>query len=147
MEYTVEQQPHGILLFLSSNNSDSVYQNTSYEFTVDLPGRINLIGDWVASLTEFHGVIAKNQTFIDVYINILSESFVGDRKGSIARRVFRTAKGNQRVFYQAFTSDYYIPLKLNQFENIKVEIVGEKGESLAPVREDTHLVLSIKPAE
>lgn len=145
MELQVDQYPQGIVIYGSSDNSSDIYSNNAYNFSINLPERLKFHGDWVAAITEFEGVIPNNSRFIDIHINIIGESIVGDFKRTIARRIFKSASSNRRIAHQAFAVEYYTPLKLLEFETIKVEIVNQLGYQPNIVKEATNIVIHIKP--
>ena len=75
-----------IYFFLSSIDSLNFHPNNkAYNFTVEVPERANLIGDWEVGICDFHATTVTNETlFVFRHCGLLLRSKFNARYNKIA---------------------------------------------------------------
>ena len=113
-------------LFLSSQNSILQHpNNTSTDFTVELPKTYYLDGDWEVALKEIETRIKEDLFY--VFSNICQESCVDDTLAPILRSA-RREKKSQSLF--TFVDPYYLPVRSDHVSRIQIFIRGRHQETL-----------------
>ena len=73
--------------FISSRDSLSFYpDNTGYNFTVELPERLNLKGDWEIVLCDFYHAQDVNE-ILYVFYDLCDYSYIGNSFEPIIRKL------------------------------------------------------------
>ena len=107
-----------IYFFLSSIDSLNFHPNNkAYNFTVEVPERANLIGDWEVGICDFHATTVTNETLY-LFSDIVDYSYVRNSMQGIIR-LLPQSNSNK---YQLFNEIYYFPVKNKNFSRIGIYI-------------------------
>ena len=120
-------------LFLSSQSSKEQHpNNTSTDFTVELPKTYYLEGTWEVALKELETRI--NEDLFYVLSDVCQESSVGGTLTSVLRSVRREKKKD--VLF-TFTDPYYITVRPDQLPRVRIYI---RGRDLQSVKMDSSVL-------
>ena len=116
-------------VFANSNDSTDHYpENRTEDFVIHLAKPVHLEGQWECGLMQYQFNSTVDKPFY-VCCDLVQESFVGDHKQSVLRRI--------RLKNVQFANVIYLPLKVHDFNSIRVylrswkdkEPRGIKGQS------------------
>ena len=110
-----------IYQFLSSTDSSKTFPgNIWYDFTIDLPGILEVDQSWECALLNINCVPQVQGQFI-VFTDIVKQSYIRNTKGSVLRVV--------HYFDSDFALPYYIPIDRSDISQIRIYIRDlETGE-------------------
>ena len=107
-----------IYFFLSSADSLSFHPNNkAYNFTVEVPERANLVGEWEVGICDFYASTVINETLY-LFSDIVDYSYVRNSMQGILR-LLPQSNSNK---YQLFNNVYYLPIKNKKFSRIRIYI-------------------------
>ena len=106
-----------IYLFLSSDDSKNYHpDNVAHSFTVELPERVNLDGNWMIALCDIYTEDLITETLY-LYSDICDYSYIKNSLEPVLRMIFPSNNHGQY-----FSEKYYIPIRAKTLGRIKVYI-------------------------
>ena len=103
-----------IYQFLSSRDSLDTYPNNVwYDFTIDLPGTLEVDATWECALLDIN-CIPQIQNQLIVYADIVKQSFIRDTTASVLRVVHFSDSD--------VTLPYYIPVNRGGITQVRISI-------------------------
>ena len=113
-------------LFISSQDAQDLHpENTSTDFTIELPRTYELTGDWEVALKEIELRIKEDLVYI--CSDICEESYAHGSLVPILQSARRERK-NKAVFH--FTDPYYLPIRTHILTKVGIIIRGRDLQSL-----------------
>ena len=126
-------------IFLSSKDSLRYHpDNKGYNFTVELPKRVELRGNWKVALCD----IFLNEKISDtlmVYSDICDYSFVRDSLEPILRMVMPNNKRSQIFSYR-----FYLGVRQSNLGRIKIYIKDSSFKNVVALKGEIQLTLHLK---
>ena len=123
-----------------SKHSKDIYPNNRGEdFTIHLPHPLQLEGEWECGLVQFEYVTSSDTPYY-VCCDIVNESYVGDYKLPVLRRVRTTGRKPSTQF----NSVNYVSLKSHDFDSIRVYLRNWRNAPALRVRAGTHCTLHFR---
>ena len=126
-------------IFLSSKDSLRYHPaNKGYNFTVELPERVELRGNWKVALCD----IFLNEKISDtlmVYSDICDYSFVRDSLEPILRMVMPNNKRSQ-----IFSDRFYLGVRQSNLGRIKIYIKDSSFKNAVALKGEIQLTLHLK---
>ena len=120
-------------LFISSQDAQDLHpENTSTDFTIELPRTYELTGDWEVALKEIELRIKEDLVYI--CSDICEESYVHGTLVPILQSARRERKVN--VVFQ-FIDPYYLPVRVSTLNKVRIII---RGRDLKPLPKDKTVV-------
>ena len=118
-------------LFLSSEDSKDLYpQNTPQDFTVQLPERIQLTGEWTLALVEIEYPTSFSRNppaSLWFEVDLCETSIVGDRKLPVLRRLPVTSIPNNETKRLTFDPLLHLPIRQYDFDKVHIHIKEPTG--------------------
>ena len=112
--------------FFDSRDSKNHHpDNTSSDFTVELPKTYDLNGDWEVALKEIEVRVSEDLFY--VFSDICQESYVSETLAPVLRSVRRDKK-NKTLF--TFTDPYYIQVRTDKLSRVRIFIRGRNLQLL-----------------
>ena len=103
-----------IFQFLSSRDSlDTHPNNIWYDFSIDLPGPLEVDESWECALLDINCVPQIQSPFI-VYVDIVKQSFIRDTTASVLRVVHFSDSD--------FAFPYYLPVNRGEITQLRMSI-------------------------
>ena len=100
-----------IYFFLSSIDSLNFHPNNkAFNFTVEVPERTVLTGDWKVGICDFYASTVTNETLY-LFADIVDYSYVRNSMQGVLRLLPPTNSNK----YQLFNKVYYLPVKNKSF--------------------------------
>lgn len=128
-----------IRMVLRSSDDESLFDNKPYDFNVQLDKQIAIDGNWVVALTEIElNYIKKGTQDVYVFSDVCAGSFVGKSERPLLRRV-QVQKKNI-----IFESPYYVPVRVNELNQIRVYIKDRNDEDCSFLNKGTCITLHFK---
>ena len=121
-------------LFLDSEDSKSMHaDNTAFDFVIELPQDLNLVGYWDCALTE----ISYSQPTTDLYIycNIINYSYENDSY----KPILRIVNGSD-----IFEKLYFIPITQQSIPRIHIYIRDKQGNTPSDSGQELRCTLALK---
>ena len=126
-------------MVLRSSDDKKLFSNNPYDFNVQLDKQIAIDGNWVVALTEIElNYIKKGTQDVYVFSDVCVGSFVGKSERPLLRRV-QVQKKNI-----IFESPYYVPVRVNELNQIRVYIKDRNDEDCSFLNKDTCITLHFK---
>ena len=126
-------------IFLSSKDSLRYHpDNKGYNFTVELPERVELRGNWKVALCD----IFLNEKISDtlmVYSDICDYSFVRDSLEPILRMVMPNNKRSQ-----IFSDRFYLGVRQSNLGRIKIYIKDSSFKNAVALKGEIQLTIHLK---
>ena len=135
LEHSREMERSFTIYSHSQHSRDVHARNRPDDFTIQLPKIIELPGQWECGLVQFH-CDSNRTTGYFICSDLLEESFVGDSKLPLFRRV--------RVKTSHFAQILYIPVKLKRFQSIRVYLRSWHLQPARAVRGSTYCTLHFR---
>ena len=127
-------------LFISSDDSFSFQpQNKTYNFTVELPERINLEGKWVVGLCDFR-LTESSSDELYILSDLCEYSYVRDSLQPILRIIYPENTEKNYIFPRIF----YIPITNNTFTRINFYIKDKTLRLLMSLVGEIRMTLHFK---
>jgi hypothetical protein len=121
-------------LYLKSNDSKNVPQNTPGDFTIELPRTLHLSSEWECSLKE---VISSSRTnTVYVCSDLCVESFACGTAYPILRVIHNKSKQTSTTL--TFIDPYYVTVNKPRLDRLRIFI---RGSELTPTTTKSDIVL------
>ena len=91
--------------------------NKAYNFTVEVPERTSLSGDWEVGICNFYASTVTNETLY-LFSDIVDYSYIRNSIQGVLRLLHQTNLNK----YQLFNKIYYLPVKNLNFSRIQIYI-------------------------
>ena len=137
--YNFDPELHNILGF--DPNLFPCFQLSHFQ---DNTTRLQRKGDNIRALFKVKEFGKLDNIF--VYTDVVKETYVGNIKTNILR-VFGSKESTEDMITYAFYNPIFIPLRLQEINNIKIEICDSFGVVPSYVKGEINLVLMIRPIE
>lgn len=112
------------ILYLSSDRG-TLPGSTNGDFTVSLPKRLTLPGEWVCALLEFHCPSITGVHCLHVCTNICEESIVGDCTLPILKKIM------YNDFDFGMNDLIYLRVNQRELTHIRIYIKDDEGRSVS----------------
>ena len=114
----MKKNEESVYFFLSSVDSLNFHPNNkAYNFTVEVPERTSLSGEWEVGICDFYVSTVTNETLY-LFSDIVDYSYVRNSIQGILRLLPQTNSNK----YQLFNKIYYLPVKNLTFSRIQIYI-------------------------
>ena len=113
---------NSLYFFLSSDDSKNYHpENSPHSFTIELPERLELNGNWEVSLSDIN-IKDTFDTTLYIYSDVGEYSYVNNSMEPILRVIYPSSY-TKRVF----STRYYIPVRSKNLGRISVYIRDRNG--------------------
>ena len=136
----MKMNEESVYFFLSSIDSLKFHPNNkAYNFTVEVPERTSLSGDWEVGICDFHASTVTNETLY-LFTDIVDYSYVRNSMQGILRLLPQTNSNK----YQLFNKIYYLPVKNLNFSRIQIYIKNKNLQFASSLTGMVELTLHLR---
>ena len=128
-------------LFISSSDSSSFHpENKIYNFIVELPERINLLGKWQVALCDFH-LSEGTSEMLYIFSDLWDYSYVRDSVQPILQIIYPHGSEKKNYMFPRF---FYIPITNNNFTRLNFYIKDKTLRLLTSLTGEIQMTLHFK---
>jgi len=141
MPCSVNPNPDGVYLYLSSDDSKQYFPNNKTDdFTVKLPENYKLPGCWEVALTEIHyPEVTPEGHVLSVLSDICEESVSGGGKAPVLRKIYKVS--------EVWNQLYYVPVRSKEIDSIRIFIKESQGRGVSFANGTLHCALHIRKSD